>query len=331
MWLLLAMLAGCQAPFGRDRHDLVGTRIAAVTAEVRGGFVEPRLALIVDGRPWSSEAAEIDWYWIDAVGDAADIPAGTFGVGLGPAPSFAVQGDRLAVLAVLGDEVLRAELDVTGRSEAEVRLTTARVDGVDVETVAGEDLALEVRRDWSATASHSVPPGGFARFTLEGVSDGLGRFMATGDGTFFELDHQTTDWVAGELVVDDLEIEERSVGEPGAITVVGVEIADSHSGFAATELFVGETPSGVWVANRFVPAEGQPTGRVWAVLAADDASPTGIALGSVEPADPTDTWDAETLDCAGVSGGAFDPTWLLEHRCTRDAIAGERVILEVDP
>ncbi|MEZ4322815.1 MAG: hypothetical protein R3F61_35435 [Myxococcota bacterium] len=331
MWQVLAMLVGCQAPFGRDRHDLVGSRIAAVTARTEDGAVHPRLALVVEGRAWSDEPASIDWFWIEREGDAADLVSGTFGVGLGPAPRIPIAGERLGVVVDVGGEVLRAELEIAGRTESDVRLTTASLD-LSLATVAGEDLALDARRQRAGTPSHRVEPGGFARFTLEGAgTDGLGRFMATGDGTFFELDPKTADWVAGELVVDDLEIEESTEGEPGVITAVAVEIAPSRSGFAAADLFVGTDRPGVWAHDRFLPTDTPLGGTVWATLEADDASPTGLALADIEAAAPSDTWSASGLDCDGISGDRFEPGWLLEHRCLRGAVVGERVMIEVDP
>jgi len=332
MWPLLAILFACQEPFGADRHDLIGTRIAALTADDDGAVVRPTIALLIKGRPWSNTAAEVDWYWIEEPGQSADIEPGAPSIGQGPAPELPRQGSRLAVIVRTDDSTLRAELDVDGRSVSRPALQTARVDGLDLEGLEGPQMELEARRALESTPSHQVAPGEFARFQLVGMDgDSRARFMATGDGTFFELDLESADWVAGTLILDDGEIEELSVGSNGPITVIGLEIGESHSGFAAADLFVGEPPIGAWVAGRFLSAEQPSTGRMWALLAPDDLSPTGLRLRDLLPAEPEDTWNPSGLACEGVSGASFDPSWLLQHRCLRNDIVGQRVLVEVRP
>ncbi len=351
----LLWLTGCQEPFDRDRHDLVGLRIAAVTAEVDDDHVAPRIALVVDGRPWSRTAANVDWFWIEEPGESVDRASGSLGVGFGPAPSLALPDDgadddasdatdgaRLAVLVELDGQVRRAELVVSGleattrRSPVELR---TQVVPLDVESVDGASMGLEERRELQARSARTVDPGGFARFdvTADGGEAGLQtRFMATrhaAAGTFFELDATTTDWVAGELVLDDDEVETREVGPTGALTVLGLAIGEGRSGLGVADFFVGDVPDGVWTHGRFLSTDqaAPDAEALRGTLVADDDAPTGLGLVDLRPEAPSDpVFDASQLPCTNVVGDAFDPTWLLEQRCVRDDLLGIEVRIHPD-
>ena len=86
--MLLALLAACQAPFGADRHDLVGFRVAAIDADpVRdGGTTTARIAMIVDGRPFSHAPVDLAWYLLADPDELLDIDPLSEADGVGPEP-----------------------------------------------------------------------------------------------------------------------------------------------------------------------------------------------------------------------------------------------------
>jgi hypothetical protein len=294
MWVLLA---ACLEPFGADRHDLVGFRIAAVSVPPaeEGDLVVPRAAVVVDGRAWSDRPVDLAWYWVDDPDDVVAIDPLTLADAAGASPLLTVP-DRpiLAVVARRGSEDRRAFLELA-RPPATITAPTAlHVDPATVE------------------------PGGTAR--IEAETDGLVRWMATG-GTFTEVDAQTTDWTAdGDGPVTVLAL---ALGEPGEAT------------FAATEVHVGEPGPGLWVAGRWLPTDvpvpAASGDTVRGTLLADDASPVGVRLTSavLEP-DPTDFGTAG-LECLVPREGPFDPAWLLEQVCGRDALVDASVVVRVGP
>jgi hypothetical protein len=337
--LALSGLTGCQEPFDRDRTDLVGLRVASVTADVREGSVRPRVALIVDGKPWSDAAASIDWFWIDRPGEAVDRVSGSLGVGFGPAPTIPLpEGDdaqRLAVVVALDGEERRAEIAVSpSRRRVDVGLETGAL-ALDVQSVADDDLPLDARRALDAQSAHAVEPGGFARFAVAGAPDLQARFMGTrhsGAGTFFALDDTTTDWVAGDLLVDEGVIESRAVGPEGPVSILGLALGADRSGLAVADFWVGDVPIGVWSNGRFLPTDAPvEAAEVWGTLSDDDDAPSGLALVDVEATSPDDpSFDAADLPCVATTGPVFDPNWLLDHRCLRSDLMGERVRVRVD-
>lgn len=324
MFLLVALL-GCQEPFGADRHDLRGFRVAALTASVEEGVVRPRVALIADGRPWSAAPVQLDWAFVDEPGDAVLEPAP---VDSGPDVALPVGGARLTLHAHDGDASVWAELDLEARTQLELRIGVERTE----QQAAGlgiEELTQEARADWATSPGRSVEPGGFLRLRVEGApASALGRFMATGDGTWFELDGSVADWAAAEVTVDDEEVAVEPV-EAGTYSMVVLSVDATSSGFAATEAHVGPVPDGVWVSGRFLPGTAG-SGRQWVTLEADDTAPSGLRIASAEPAGADATWSPTEAGCVGVDG-TFDPTWLLTQHCSRDALAGRRVLVEVDP
>jgi hypothetical protein len=165
-----------------------------------------------------------------------------------------------------------------------------------------------------------------------------------GRGTFLELDNQRTDWAAGDLVLDDLEIEEATPIEPGVFTVLALAVDGAAGNVArAQEHWLGPAEVGFVTAGRWLSADAEVADASWirATLAADDMSPTGLALVDVTALDTApdltgdDPWQTASLSCAGLStedrSAPFSPSWLFDSRCTRDDVVGATVILEASP
>jgi hypothetical protein len=336
---LLVLVAACQEPFGTDRHDLRGLRVAALAVDTTGPSPVGRVAVVVEGRPWSDDPVVLRWRWVaDASASAvAELdPAGPSDAE-GPAPVLPptpADAEGLVLLAAHGEEVYRAVLPTPLPDSAPLDPgpIAARSLPWTVQAVSGEALAVEARRETAAgeTVDH-VPLGGFARLTVPAPDDAVIRWMHTAPGgTFLELDPTVTDWAAGEVVLDDDELEEAEAGPEGPRTLLALALSpteDGANGWSTRDLFVGPPPPGLWTpSGRFLPAESAPPpGPILATLARDDASPTGLRLDDVAPAAPDDPDGTEALPCRDPVSGPFDPDWLLAQRCTRADVVGARV------
>lgn len=336
--------SACQEPFDNDRHDLVGFRIAAVSVApaAAGEPVYPRAAVIVDGRSWAADPAELTWFWVDVPEDVARLDPLSPADAVGPEPTLTVPEGR----AVLG--LVARSGDREARAFTEISAATPTFDGPSGFTVLGLPLAiaelegpellLEARRRLEEEPTDRVEPGGFVRLTAGVEGDPLVHWMATG-GTFFELDRHTTDWAAGDLRLDEDEIDDgRSPLEPGWVTVIGLALgAPGETRFRATELAVGDPGPGVWTHGRFVPTESPVSfveGEVLrGTLVADDSSPCGLRLTGVTVERETAGADPGTLalPCLVPRNGAFDPGWLLGQVCGRSDLDGATVVISPDP
>lgn len=328
MTLALLLLA-CQAPFGADRHDLVGFRVAAVAASPAGGppgaEVTARVAIVVDGRPWSDVPVGLAWRWLSADEDAATWSVAD-AAATGPRPTLVRPdgADRLGLVATAPDgSEARAYLALPETAPAQPPL-------------AG--VLLDVSSDGGRVAADAVAPGEVARAyaTYTDVPDPLpvARWMATA-GTFRERDASTADWYAADVRFDD---DTATWGEPAAEgPVTFVVLATDGAGFTdcvARDVFVGDVPAGLFTAGgRFLPGDAAATGLVRATLLADDASPTGLRVEDAVAVEASALPDADpygtaALPCTVAVDGPFDPGWLLDQRCTREQVAGATVVLE---
>ncbi len=341
MWMML-LLWGCQEPFGERRQDLVGFRIASLTAPASapGQPTEPEVSVVVEGQLWSDEPVSLHWHWVDpdpeAVGSlsADDAPVAT---GAGPSLTRPPQEAWLGLLAVAPDgEVARAFLDLPTEPSDAVELEHVSWSALDwdLRRVSGEDLSMDSRMQASAHEATSTSPHGFLRFSAamsHPAQDVTVRWMAT-EGTWLELDPWTADWTPGHLVLDGDDVEEAIVGEPGSVSVIALAIdGRGHGSALARDLWVGEAPQGMYIEGRWVGGEPHE-GWIQARLEADDASPSGLTLTDVTPVDPPSTdgpdpYGTDTMACA--QGAPFDPNWLLQQRCTRAEVLGHTVTLFV--
>ncbi|MBW1880276.1 MAG: hypothetical protein JRJ84_18095, partial [Deltaproteobacteria bacterium] len=217
----LLVIAGCQEPFGSDRHDLEGDRIAAMAVDPAGAPggdpMTVRVALSVDSRPWSDDPVALDWHWLedDDVHVVADLEPGDEADGQGPAPTLTVpEGEgtvRLALVAAFpSGRVRRAFLDL----ERGVGHTHPRLAGL------------------SFNPGGPVSPGDM--LTVAAVMADLQetppmvRWMTVrGRGTFTEQDRLTALWEAAEVVTDDDEVVSRDLLEVGPVTFLALAITET--------------------------------------------------------------------------------------------------------
>ena len=89
-------LGGMPEPFAVDRHDLVGFRIAGLSAPTAGAdVVVPEVALIAAGRPYTETRAALRWYWLDAPDELFAAEVATPVVAEGPVPTLEPPEDGL--------------------------------------------------------------------------------------------------------------------------------------------------------------------------------------------------------------------------------------------
>lgn len=339
--VLLLLTTACQEPFGTDRHDLVGFRIAALSAVGSGDTVSARAALIVDGHPWSDDAVTFDWYWVDDT-DADTIAAlgeGDLRAATGPTPDLPANGDAaaLALVATHGEDLARAVVEVGEAAHVPaLNGIDLRSNALALESVQATDLHLAARRlQEDGPAASNVPEGGFARLRAQTIGDPQVRWMTTAPGgTFLELDRQTTDWAAGTLHFDEDEIEEATPDAPAPHTFLALALSEELDGanaWAARDVYVGSSGQGVLTnSQRWLPVDRDVLGPyVQGVLVADDASPTGLALQDARDVEADVDPGTATLTCRVAVEGYFDPTWLLDQRCTRSAVVGQTIVVVI--
>ncbi len=315
--LVLALLA-CQEPFDADRHDLRGDRIAALSVHVADGVVRPRAALWVGGRGWSDAPVDLAWGCVadtDAV--AALDPADA--IATGPAPDVACDAILALVATFPSGALERAFVAVPADAAAGVVGELSReILDLRIAGLAGPELLPDARGALEGTPGADVPPGGFARFAADVPDGATARFMAT-SGTFFELDASTADWAAGDLILDDDELDAAVADPPGVSTLLVLAVTPSGANpFRAAEVWVGPADPGVWLGDRWVPADEPFAGTASVTLLADDASPCGLRLAPpVGSADPP-----------ACLAGAFHPDLLLDGTCLRSELVGATVLVD---
>ncbi|MFK7929464.1 MAG: hypothetical protein AB8H79_14810 [Myxococcota bacterium] len=343
-WLtLLALTAACREPFGTDRHDLVGLRVAAISAQpTADDTVKLSVLAVVDGRAWTDSGPTFAWY--DATGlSTAQIAELGDGPPLATGPSPELAGpppQAIALLASHTDSTWRGTLNLPapGASAATIDSMSLRTIPLELSTINAEDTVLDARRALEAgpEVTH-LAEGQLGRLQAQ-VSEGARvRWMSTlPSGTFLELDEVTTDWAPGSLVVDGEDVDDRTADAPGPRTIVALALnaaEDGANGWAVRELWVGEpnvgilTPSGRWIGTD-APVDGA---FVQGTIQADDTAPTGITLTNVVSVPPETEHGTAALPCAVPVSGPFDPTWLMEHRCDRAAVVGATVVVQVAP
>jgi hypothetical protein len=327
---LLIVIAGCQEPFGADRHDLEGDRIAAVAVDPAGAPggapISTRVALSVESLLWSDDPVVLDWHWLedDDAHTVADLEPGEDADGMGPAPTLTMpEGEGLVRLALVAEfpsgRVRRAFLDL----ERGLEQSTPRLSGLafapEGPVSPGDVLTIEA----SFADPQESPP--------------MIRWMTVrGSGTFTELDRTTASWEAAEVVTDDDEVVSRDLLEEGPVTFLALAITErGDNDFLAEDLWVGPAPSGAWTTSgRWLGMDNAPDapGPWRGTLHSEDDSPTGLRMaGLVAVSELTgdDPYGTEALPCAPTVSGPFDPTWLLEGRCLRSDLDGASTVVEV--
>ncbi len=301
--IAVAWLAACQEPFAEDRHDLSGFRIAAVEVAVsdEGTVLEPRAAIVVDGRPWAARPATLDWYQVADIDAVEAIEPETPIDATGPTPTLPVRAD-LPVLALVARH--------DGREERGFAVMDPPAD-------AGAFLAVFATRP-SGEIVDSVAVGEVVRLTADvGPPRGVVRWMATA-GTFSELAPLVAEWTVDVEVERPVTILALLLGEKGGTR------------WHAREIHLGNPGPGLWIRQRWLPtdvavevAEG---GAVTGTLVADVSSPQGVRLADARVVPAAEVvYGTAALPCVVPVDGPFDPDWLLGQLCGRDDLAGHRV------
>lgn len=326
MWILPLLLA-CQQPFGTDRHDLTGFRVAAVAAWRVGDVVNPRAALVVDGHLWADSAVDLRWYVLDATTDIADVDVATPPDAIGPTPSLVAGMERLGLIATgPAGEVRRTYLDTPGENGSLWlgNVEQGVVDGLTVGSATAEAFAPEARAALEAV-SGTPQPGDVLRLHVDVPSDVRTRWMSASDGAFFELDRATTDWAAGDLVFDDEDVVTAAPLAEGPVSFLVLGLAPGQTAFAPFDVVLGEPPEGIWVNQRWIPSDVPIiSGRARVTLAVDADSPTGLRITAAEAAPGA---AAVAIPCARHAG-FFDPNWLVDGRCLTTDFDGVSVVVD---
>lgn len=268
MFPLIFALVACQTPFGVDRHDLAGFRIAALSAAIDADDgVNASAAIVSDGHLWSEQAVALDWYWIADARDLESIdrqPDGT-----GPTPTLTLPDETSLLGLIAEDGAYLATLDVV------------RTDR------AMPPVFVEADNDAVATNEKTTLTAFFGGQSTEGAH---ARWMAT-DGTFTEIDALTTTWKAPKT--DGTQ----------AILVLALDDA-GRSQWSISDLIVGDPGEGVWLGSRWIPSDVPvPPGSYDAVLAEEDSSTSGVRIVSITAADGATLSCATPFDPRALADG----------------------------
>ncbi len=321
----LLALSACQEPFAEDRHDLASFRIAAV-----GGALAEDASVRVHAAVWSGlgpyhdTLPSLDW--------SSDTLAAS-----GPDASLAVTYPaRVGLVASNGEASETAALDLAA---APVPIATSgfipgftrRAVALDIAQVTdpiAERLAVEPGDDVPIAVSSAV------RLTYEVPEDVTVHWMGTG-GTFAELDAHSTDWFAGDVVLDDNEIDSTSTIDPGVYNLLALAFDGAgNTSWMWIDVAVGVEGPLLYTDGSASDGAGGPGGRIFpvdaepmsGVLAADvveDDSPAGIALENVRVA-------AAPPDGGGdpAANSACTLAALAEGGCTRADIVGTTLTVQ---
>ena len=350
----LLLFVGCQQPFGGDRHDLEGFRIAAVNATPGGGItgdlIEAEAIVVQDSRLWSDEAPELHWVWSDTAlpsAIAALLPAESDAIGPAPSLTIPYSNANLVLIATHPDGAQRrAILPIPDQRPQHLAPTPEGIQvlstGMSMDSVTATDLELEARTHWQTHPAEFVPEGHIGRLRAvfsDPPEDGITvRWMATGPfGTFLETDSVTTDWMPANAHLEEDSWVIRDPLPPGVRSLVASVIHPGNANATRiSELWIDTPAPGIWTpGGRWLATDVQwpETTLVEGTLIADDLAPTGLALHDTRallPNElaPLDPYGTETLACEARVEGPFDPDWLATGRCLRAAVVGAVVVLE---
>ena len=339
-WL---MLIACLEPFGTDRHDLEGFRIAGVRVSAADSGVALEPVLVVDGQLWSDEAVDLRWFAVDSGDGAADLDATQTAAAAG-SPAVVTDTDWVVLVATSpSGEERRAVVELPQDREAMLAIDQIRIDQVDASIEGLGELVptLEDRQQWTSNRADHIPASGIARFIASAntfSTEPQARWMTVhGAGHYLELDRSQADWFAAELEIDDEDLLGHTPLAEGWVTGLTV-LVDGAGGsdWRAFEVFVGsELPTnGGRVRQRFLPMEPAPatSGLVQGTLELDDTSPTGLRLTGATPVGLADLSTDDPYGTAALPCGSeapFEPDWLASARCTRADVADALVVVEL--
>jgi hypothetical protein len=283
---------GCQDPFGSDRHDLLGDRVAAIVASPAGGppgtTITVNAALNVDGRLWSDESVELAWAWTETVADVTTLtPGDAVETGTDASLRIPSQGAVLALVATFPSGFVEyAALEMSDTASLPSPLTTPFTDAT---VVASDDIITVDVPDYT----------------------GRIRYMSAGGrGTFVETSATAADLTIAEVVFDDGEEESREATPQGALTVLALGLGDGNT-VRAQDLWVGTPPAGIWLTDgRFLPSDVDATPGQDVQLGSDDDAPWGLRITAVRPTENAATLDLDDLLFGRVLRADLDGQWV---------------------
>lgn len=290
--LCLPLLVACQAPFGSDRHDLLGDRVAAVLASPSGGppgtTVVVNAALVVDGKLWSDVPVDLVWAWTDSVTNAASLTVED-AVDTGPDARLRIPSDG-AVLALMATFpsgfVEHAALEMSAEATAPPRIDDVLTPAT---TVEQDDLVTV-----------DVPE-----------FDGRVRYMSTGGrGTFVETSATAAELTIAEITFDDGEEDSRTPTPDGPLTILALGLGDGNT-VRAQDLWVGTAPRGVWLGDgHFLPSDVDVADGQNVQLSADDDAPWGVRIGAVREASQATVLTLDDLIVGRTLRSELDGSWV---------------------
>ncbi len=352
--LVLALQLACQEPFGTDRHDLVGDRVAGIEGDLDGEVLRPRALLVSGGELFQDEAVELAWTWLDAEDPDVDAMDPDQADATGPWPELE-RPENAAVLGLVARFPSGADKRAIWRLgeggptplPRPTRISTEVVTGLDSIAAAPEDLEREARLARSARPAVWLPITRWARLTLNFAAGEppseltRTRWMSlAGAGTFLELDLTRTDWSPAHLVFDDLEIDEAEPLSAGLGTFLALALDDSGGTRSrAQDVWLDQDPEpGLMVGGRWLPGEAVLLAEhthARFTLVSSEASTVGLAATAItgltlDDLSADDPYGTEALPCRVEVSGPFDPTWLLDGRCLRGDVDGATVVALVE-
>ncbi len=349
-----ALCSGCFAPFSHDRHDLVDFRIVGVqvsdAAPAPGAAIQAK-ALVYGGDGFYHDALpSLVWSLGEqrAEGPVVELRApdqeGSWELEL-----VATHADgQLEERAVLGiqvgeglDPIRPPALPPVERAVVDLALDSPP-----------EDMLLAARQQLEPRAESAVAEGQAARLRVP-LEDPEGRYQARwmsagGQGTFLELDALSTDWFPAELFLEEEDVE-LEVGEALEAGMVGMAVL-IIDGLGSTAWAFVDTPYDVapevgldgpehWLehAGRIVPAlsPGTEAAIFELTLERDDDSPWGLRFRDPEvyvPWTGSTAGDNLAIPCEHPipPRGPFQLDWLAEGLCSREAVLGQRVRMQLN-
>jgi len=333
--MVLWMLMACQAPFGTQRQDLTGDRIAAISSTVSVDGVRLQVWAVDDGRLWSDEGVEHGWHPLAS----DELPADDLFLAepqYTGSSALVEPGTRWAITSVFpsGDRQLSymdAPLDPSDRPPP----VSLRFEAWDHGVIEPEtDVSLAAREAQAVLPAEQIAPSYAARLTLQaqGVlpSDTLVRWRITGGETsILELSPLVTDWFAGRLIVDDDEVEEITPAPEQQNTVLAL-VTDqlTYNSVLLWDVSIGAWPQGFRAQGRWIATDAPVDGyAVQGTIALAD-TPSGFSLENAVTVPSPSPWPDPPC---GPVAAPFDPNALARGECLRGDIGGQQVLMRVDP
>jgi hypothetical protein len=345
--MIAALCAGCFAPFPHDRHDLVDFRIVGVqvsdAAPEPGGIIQAK-ALVYGGDGFYHDTLPtLEWRLGEHVVEGPQVELAVPSLeGSWEIELLATHADGLleerAVLPILVEEGLEPVtppvLPPVERAVIDLPMESAP-----------EDLLLTSREQLEPRAAIEMAEGQAARLRLPLEDPGgiyQARWMSVGgQGTFLEIDALTTDWLPGEVFLEEEDVKVE-VGEELAYGRYGMAVLVIDGRGSTAWRFVdvlwneGRPWKGAWYEHegRLLASEGTPNGLIEVEFVRDDDSPWGFHLDHLRPHVAFDEQGPPLFlhppcEHPVPLREPFQLDWIAEGLCSREAVLGHRAVVRV--